>query len=46
VVNAFIRRGAKVFATKDTTMRQYSSDAPDRGWSKADPLPFYEQVEE
>jgi len=46
VVNAFIRRGAKVFTTKGITLRQPSSDAPDRGWSKADPLPFYDQVAE
>ena len=46
VINALKRRGAKVFTTKGITMRQPSSDAPDRGWSKADPLPFYDQVEE
>ena len=46
VVNAFIRRGAKVFTTKGITLRQPSSDAPDRGWNKADSLQFYEQVEE
>ena len=46
VVNAFIRRGAKVFTTKGITMCQHSSDAPDRGWNKSDSLPFYDQVEE
>jgi len=46
VVNAFIRRGAKVYATKGSGKRHHSSDAPDRGWSKAEPLPFYDQVEE
>ena len=46
VVNAFIRRGAKVFTTKGITLCQPSSDAPDRGWNKADSLQFYEQVEE
>lgn len=46
VVNALKRRGAKAYATKGISMCQSSPDAPDRGWSKADPLPFYEQVEE
>ena len=46
VVNALKRRGAKAYATKGISMRQSSPDAPDRGWKKADPLPFYDQVEE
>jgi len=46
VINAFIRRGAKIFATKGISMRHHSPDAPDRGWSEADPLPFYDQTEE
>ena len=46
VVNALKRRGAKVYATKGISMCQSSPDAPDRGWKKADPLPFYDQVEE
>lgn len=46
VVNALKRRGAEAYATKDISMRHSSPDAPDRGWRKADPLPFYDQVEE
>ncbi len=46
VVNALKRRGANAYATKGISMCQSSPDAPDRGWKKADPLPFYDQVEE
>ena len=46
VVNAFKRRGAEVYATKGISVCKSSSDAPDRGWSNVDPLPFYDQVEE
>ncbi|MEJ1388069.1 MAG: hypothetical protein RPU12_09145 [Candidatus Sedimenticola sp. (ex Thyasira tokunagai)] len=46
VVNAFIRRGGKVVATKGNTMCHYNGEAPDRGWIPAEPLPFYEQVED
>lgn len=45
VVNAFIRRGAKVIATKESPKCHFE-DAPDRGWSKAEPLPFYDKVAE
>lgn len=47
VVNAFQRRGAKVFATHGKTLTQHSPDAPTReGWSPATKLPFYEEVDE
>ena len=46
VVNAFKRRGAKVIATQGSTKSHFTSGTPDRGWSKAEPLPFYTEVEE
>lgn len=46
VVNAFKRRGGKVIATQGTTKHHYTSGTPDRGWSKAEPLPFYTDVED
>ena len=46
VVNAFMRRGAKVYATQGTNIWHHSSDAPGRNWGNATPLPFYSQVEE
>jgi len=46
VTNAFIRRGAKVITTQGSTTYHFSSGTPDRGWGKAEPLPFYDQVEE
>lgn len=45
VVNAFIRRGFKVLATKGSTKR-YKSKMPDRdGWSKSETLKFSDKVE-
>ena len=46
VVNAFIRRGCDVIATQAGKL--YFHNMPDRGsgWVKADPLPFYDKVEE
>jgi beta-lactamase superfamily II metal-dependent hydrolase len=46
VVNAFMRRGARVYATKGNTISHHSPNVPARGWDKADPLPFSGQVEE
>jgi len=46
VVNAFMRRGAKVIATQGNKILHHSHDAPDRGWVEATPLPFYNKVEE
>ncbi|MCQ9208568.1 MAG: MBL fold metallo-hydrolase [Omnitrophica bacterium] len=46
VINAFLRRGAKVFATKGSTKLHKSNDAPDRRWADAIPLSFYDKVAE
>jgi beta-lactamase superfamily II metal-dependent hydrolase len=46
VVNALMRRGAKVIATQGINILHYSTDAPGRNWSAVVPLPFYNQVEE
>lgn len=46
VSNAFARRGAKVIATQGSTICHHANGTPDRGWSKADPLPFYSDVED
>lgn len=46
VVNAFIRRGGRVIATQGSKKYQFTSGTPNRGWGTAEPLPFYEQVED
>jgi hypothetical protein len=46
VVNALIRRGAKVIATQGSTKHHFSSGMPDRGWETATPLQFYDNVED
>ncbi len=47
VVNAFIRRGGKVVATQGSSKCHFSPGTPDReGWTTADPLPFYHEVED
>ena len=47
VTNAFKRRGAKVIVTRGNTIHWASADAPKRtGWITAEPLPFYDKVEE
>lgn len=46
VTNALRRRGGDVIATLRSKKCLPSSGAPDRGWSKAEPLPFYDQVED
>jgi beta-lactamase superfamily II metal-dependent hydrolase len=47
VVNAFKRRGARVIATQGNSVLHRSTDSPERaGWSSAEPLPFYDKVEE
>jgi hypothetical protein len=43
VVNCAIRRGAKVIATKGDHKYHYR-DSPDRGWGRATPLDFSEDV--
>lgn len=46
VTNAFRRRGYNVVATQGST-KQYSHDAPPReGWGPAEPVPFFDEVEE
>jgi len=45
VTNAFLRRGAPVHVTAGRPKCSYQN-APDRGWSKSTPLPFYNEVEE
>lgn len=44
VVNAYMRRGCRVYATAGTSKLHHSADAPDRRWGPATPLPA--QVEE
>jgi len=44
VTNAFVRRGFRVMATAGSAKRHHRN-APDRGWSRATPLPLYERVE-
>jgi beta-lactamase superfamily II metal-dependent hydrolase len=46
VVNAFIRRGAKVIPTKGQTIRHHHGMGARPGWNSVEPLPFSEQVEE
>ena len=47
VVNAFMRRGARVYQTKGKALWHHSKDAPARDqWGNATALPFYEEVEE
>ena len=45
VVNALIRRGAKVVTTQGSTLCHYHGTSG-RGWQDAVPLPFYDKVEE
>lgn len=45
VTNGFRRRGYPVNATQGNSVRHHRN-APSRGWSKAEPLPFYDFVEE
>lgn len=45
VTNAFRRRATKVHATQGTA-KCHHRDAPSRGWSTSEPLPFYTTVEE
>lgn len=40
VVNALIRRRAKVFATQGSKMCHFTPNVPDRGWQSVDPLSF------
>lgn len=46
VVNAFQRRGVKVFATEGQHKFHYQNAPQRAGWVTATPLPFYTEVEE
>lgn len=46
VVNAFVRRGAKIFKTKGNTLRQHKNMPERNGWSSAEKLNFNEDVED
>ena len=45
VVNAFIRRGVKVVATKGSTICHRSGYPPRDGWGPAQPLSLSQEVE-
>ena len=45
VVNAFIRRGAKVLQTKGQSMRHHFKMGDRQGWGPVDPLAFSHEVE-
>jgi hypothetical protein len=46
VLNAFKRRGARVFATQGSSKIHYGGFPKRDGYSEAEVLPFYTQVEE
>ncbi len=46
VTNAFRRRGAPACATQGSTKCFASKDAPDRGWQKAEKIPFRSTYDE
>jgi len=46
VVNAYKRRGCKVFETRGGTKHHYGDGAPDRGWPDATPLPPMDESDE
>jgi beta-lactamase superfamily II metal-dependent hydrolase len=46
VVNAFIRRGAKVIATQGSSKRHHKNAPIREGWIAAQPLSFYDKVAE
>lgn len=45
VVNAFMRRGAKVYSTKGASLRHHHDMPPRQGWSPATPHEFSPSVE-
>ncbi len=45
VTNAFRRRGTHVYATQGRSILHHNN-APDRGWTNVEPVPFYQEVEE
>ena len=44
VSNAFLRRGYPVYVTRGNSLMHHSGSA--RGWGNAEPLPFFEEVED
>jgi hypothetical protein len=46
VVNAYIRRGAKVLATQGVSIHHHFNGLARNGWGPATPLPFSQEVEE
>jgi len=47
VVNAYLRRSAKVYEARDKVLRHHNGAMPERaGWTPAERLRFSEQVEE
>lgn len=46
VINAYIRRGAKVYTTEGTGLNHHVNTVTRSGWSAATPQPFYNKVEE
>lgn len=45
VTNAFIRRGCKVVATQGSTKHHYRNMPEREGWTTAESIPFYDEVE-
>lgn len=46
LTNALNRRGVRPIVTSGASKLHYSSDYVDRGWTRADPVPFFNQVED
>lgn len=46
VINAFIRRGAKVYKTQGQSLRHQQGAPPRQGYGPVEPLPFYSKVEQ
>ncbi len=46
LTNALNRRSVRSIATAGSSVLFYSHDYEDRGWAKAEPIPFYSQVED
>lgn len=46
VVNAFLRRGVKVYNASGSTIQHHCGDMPPRGWAALESLKFYDEVEE
>ena len=45
VVNAYIRRGVKVYKTQGFCIRHHEGIMPERNWTPIDPLAFADRVE-